>query len=101
MQHLQNELRGTKRRLEQAQGGGGGGKGGKGKNNNGKGKGGKGVPAEFGNLSTKTQDGKSICFLYNLSGCSRQVRGNACEKGEHVCIKCASRDHGHANCPNR
>ena len=100
---LQNELRGTKRLLENLKGGKGG-KGGKGS------KGGKskymersgGIPEEFIGLNTKDSNDQPICYVFNMSrGCTRRPQNGRCEKGMHICMKCHTKDHSYVKCTQR
>ena len=44
----------------------------------------------------ETPDGESICYSYNLGGCSQAKPGESCMKGKHVCCKCFQ-DHSMQN----
>ena len=91
MANLENELRGTKRKL--AEGHTGDGKG-KGKSSKGKGSGRGGrsdrsrIPESLRNKKAKTSNDEPICYNYNLPcGCSEAAPGERCRRGWHVCAE--------------
>ena len=102
--NLQNELRGTKRLLENLKEGKGG-KSGKGMKS-GKSKqfqyaSGSTVPEEFIGMITSDANDKPICYTFNMArGCKRRTNNGRCEKGMHICMKC-HKDHSYTKCPRR
>ena len=103
---LQASVRGQKRNFQdpagleptpgaRARGGKGKGRGNnKGNGKNGKGNGKSGGKARPGGCAAKTPDGKSICYSYNNTGCTRQNCNFL-----HVCGKCY-RQHPMGECTN-
>ena len=58
------------------------------------------MPSELQGLTSKTQDGKPICWHRNLKkGCNNTVKNGRCRFGMHVCMKCGKSGHGAADCP--
>ena len=66
------------------------------------------LPRELiGKASSTTQDGKRLCFSFNLKGCPDAAAGGQCSKGMHMCMKLSPGNtwacggaHAFANCPN-
>ena len=96
MANLENELRGTKRKLADAQAQGGDGKGrGRGRSFKGSGKGAKGnvrgevrLPEALRSKSVRTPNDEPKCFDYNLPhGCTKARAGERCQRGWHVCTE--------------
>ena len=57
------------------------------------------IPAELKGLTTRTADGKPICWHRNLKkGCNNTVKNGRCRFGMHVCMKCLKAGHGAADC---
>eukprot|EP00971_Amphidinium_carterae_P180422 3578437-Amphidinium_carterae.1 len=53
------------------------------------------LPEELRGLATRNQDGKALCFNFNMSkGC--QVKGPQCDRGLHSCMKCFGQHPAHA-----
>ena len=48
-----------------------------------------GNPPEFAGMLTQTAGGDRICYAFNKQGCSLAATGQKCNRGMHVCIKCA------------
>ena len=58
------------------------------------------MPSELQGLTSKTPDGKPICWHRNLKkGCNNTVKNGRCRFGMHVCMKCGKSGHGAADCP--
>lgn len=58
------------------------------------------MPTELKGLTTRTADGKPICWHRNLKkGCNNTVKNGRCRFGMHVCMKCLKAGHGAADCP--
>ena len=58
------------------------------------------MPAELKGLTSRTADGKPICWHRNLKkGCNNTVKNGRCRFGMHVCMKCHKTGHGAADCP--
>ena len=58
------------------------------------------MPTELKGLTTRTADGKPICWHRNLKkGCNNTVKSGRCRFGMHVCMKCLKAGHGAADCP--
>ena len=96
----EDQLRGAKRKFEQATGKGGKGDKGKGKGKKGdKGKGGKVTPSKFNGMNTK-KNGQNICYAFNEHGCNF---GDSCRRGLHVCMRCHQTGHNmdSPSCPKR
>ena len=59
------------------------------------------MPVELKGLTSKTSDGKPICWHRNLKkGCNNTVKNGRCRFGMHVCMKCLKPGHGAADCPS-
>jgi len=59
------------------------------------------MPVELKGLTSKTADGKPICWHRNLKkGCNNTVKNGRCRFGMHVCMKCLKANHGAADCPS-
>ena len=92
LKQTEEQLRGTKRRLEaamQSQGSRkGGGKGSKRGSPGGRQREHRNHVAVMAGMATKTKDNESICFNYNLAhGCTLAQPGQRCPRGWHVCAK--------------
>ena len=58
------------------------------------------MPQELKGLSSKTSDGKPICWHRNLKkGCNNTVKNGRCRFGMHICMKCQKTGHGASDCP--
>ena len=58
------------------------------------------MPAELKGWTSRTADGKPICWHRNLKkGCNNTVKNGRCRFGMHVCMKCHKTGHGAADCP--
>ena len=59
------------------------------------------MPEELKGLTSKTADGKPICWHRNLKkGCNNSVKNGRCRFGMHVCMKCLKPGHGAVDCSN-
>ena len=57
------------------------------------------MPEELKGLTTRTADGKPICWHRNLKkGCNNTLKNGRCRFGMHVCMKCLKPGHGAADC---
>lgn len=58
------------------------------------------VPEELKEFSPTTDDGKYICWGYNMNGCKFGSKGKnpRCKRGLHVCIRCHEQ-HSLRSCP--
>ena len=51
--------------------------------------------------SSKTDDGRNICYAFNDRGCGKAPPGESCDRGFHVCgHKGCFKDHPMSACPN-
>ena len=56
-------------------------------------------PAELKEHKQVDDQGRPICWSYNLKGgCKEPVTDGRCKKGAHICIKCKRSNHGLATC---
>ena len=56
-------------------------------------------PAELKDYKQQDDQGRPICWAYNLKGgCKEPVTEGRCKKGAHICIKCKRSNHGLASC---
>ena len=56
-------------------------------------------PAELKDCKQVDDQGRPICWSYNLKGgCKEPVTDGRCKKGAHICIKCKRSNHGLATC---
>ena len=56
-------------------------------------------PAELKDYKQQDDQGRPICWAYNLKGgCKEPVTDGRCKKGAHICIKCKRSNHGLATC---
>ena len=56
-------------------------------------------PAELKDYKQLDEQGRPICWAYNLKGgCKEPASDGRCKKGVHVCIKCKRANHGLATC---
>ena len=66
------------------------------------------LPRELiGKAASTTQDGKRLCFSFNLRGCPDAAAGGQCAKGMHLCMKLSPGNtwacggsHTFPNCPH-
>eukprot|EP00435_Cladocopium_sp_Y103_P009696 s2809_g2.t1 len=56
-------------------------------------------PAELRDVKQTDDQGRPICWAYNLKGgCKETTSDGRCKKGVHMCMKCKPSNHGLANC---
>ena len=55
-------------------------------------------PAELKEYKQTDDQGRPICWAFNLKGCKESVQNGRCKKGAHVCMKCLRNNHGVATC---
>ena len=55
-------------------------------------------PTELKEFKQVDDQGRPICWAFNMKGCKESVQNGRCKKGAHICMKCQRNNHGVATC---